>query len=337
MRRLLVPVALVVMAACGGGGGSAPPAGPSSNGLSAPTSFRVVLQKVNFTSNEVQVSWSGTGSAYHVFASSTPGGADKLSIDVTGTSYNWIAPREEAVYYMRVVATSGGNFSSPSTELPIFTIDLRNAIDALFFGAGPMADSPSLANFNPTAAVWPDGTVVQIRVSVEAGDAARSIAQTFSDDYAAVTGGAIRATVQVVADNMHAAQFADLPEFSIGMRVLQVCPQVGVIACANLGPAPIGPNRSFVNLNQPTGAVAVEHELGHSYGLNHVHVNSSSRPELNFLMNPVLLATGLSEPEKNAIIAARNGGMHPGMRRNEALAAGLVLPFTGQTSIHRQR
>jgi hypothetical protein len=86
--------------------------------------------------------------------------------------------------------------------------------------------------------------------------------------------------------------------------------------------------------------VSIAHEVGHAYGLHHVHVNSSSRPELNFMMNPVILGTQppqMTEPEKNAIVAARNGGIRGGTTRNQALALGLVLPFTGQTSIHRQR
>ncbi len=302
-----------------------------------PTSFRVTLQKVNFTSNEVQLAWNGTGSTFHLFAGSAPGGADKLSVDVTGTSYTWIAPREEAIYYVRVVAVSNGTTSGASTELPVFTMDLRNAIDALFFGAGPMADTPSNAAFNPVAGVWPDGTVVHILVSAEAGEPTRANAQSFADDYATITGGAIRGTTQIVADDMHKAQFSDLPEFTVGMRVLQgICSQTGVIACANLGPFPLGPNRSFVNMNSPGGYVAIAHEVGHSYGMSHVHVNASARLELNFLMNPVLLATQMTDPEKNAIIAARNAGLRAGWTRNQALGAGLVLPYTGTTSIFRR-
>lgn len=340
MRRLLTLAAIVVLAACGGGGAS-PPAAPSGNGLTAPSGFRVSLQKVNFTSNEIAVTWTGSGSTYHVFAGTTPGGSDKLSVDVSGQTYNWVAPREEAIYYMRVTAVSGSNSSPPSGEIPVFTMDLRNAIDALIFGSGPMADFPLNALGNPSAAIWPDGQVVKVLVSAEAGEPTRSVAQTFANDYAAVTGGAISATTEIVAQDFHTATFSDLAPFTIAMRVLQgVCSQPGVIACANLGPAPSGPNKSFVNMNSPGGYIATAHELGHSYGMNHVHVNTSARAELNFLMNPVILSnqpTQLTEPEKNAIAAARAGGIRGGTTRNQALAAGLVLPFTGQTSIFRER
>lgn len=331
-------VATVVLASCGGGGGGtgAPPA-PSGNTLTAPSNFRITLQKVNLTSNEISLSWSGSGSTYHVFGASTSGGGDKLSVDVTGQSYTWVAPREEAVYFVRVVATSGGNASPPSIELPVFTMDLRNAIDALFFGSGPMADQPEQSRFNPPASIWPDGTVVRIMVSAEAGDANRVLAQVFADDYAATVGGAVRATTEIVSDDFHNTPLSGLPAFSIGMRVLRVCTGTLVVACANFGPAPLGTNRAFVNLNGVGGGISVSHEMGHTYGLFHVHVNASARPELNFLMNPVLLTDRLSDPEKNAIIAARNGGIHAGTTRNEALAAGLVLPVTGQPSIFNRR
>ena len=305
---------------------------PSGNGLTAPTGFRITLQKVNFTSNEITLSWSGSGSTYQVFVASTAGGADKLSVDVTGQSYTWVAPREEAVYFVRVVATSGSNSSSASTELPVFTMDLRNAIDALYFGSGPMAECPNSRALNPPASMWPDGTVVRIMVSAEAGEANRVLAQVFADDYAATVGGAVRATTEIVSDDFHTTPVSGLPAFSIGMRVLQVCPQVNVVACANFGPAPLGTNRAFVNLNGVGGGISVSHEMGHTYGMFHVHVNASARPELNFLMNPVLLTDRLSDPERNAIIAARAGGLRAGTTRNQALALGLVLPYSGQQS-----
>jgi hypothetical protein len=337
-RRLMFAALLAVSAACGSSGSSGgSPTGPStSGGLSAPSNFRIVLQRVNFTSNEIQLSWSGSTSTYHLTAGTTSGGSDKLSVDVSGQNYTWTAPREEAIYYVKVAAVSGGTTGPASIELPVFTMDLRNAIDALYFGAGPMADTPSNAQSNPFAAIWPDGTVLRIQVSAEAGEANRAAAQAFADDYANVTGGAVRATSEIVADDFHTTSPFALPAFTIGVRVLQVCPQTNVLACANYGPAPVGPNASFVNMNGPGGTAAVAHELGHSYGMSHVRVNSSVRPELNFLMNPVLLSSALTDPEKNAIAAARSGGLRPGMRRNDALMLGLVLPYTGSMSIFRR-
>jgi hypothetical protein len=111
-----------------------------------------------------------------------------------------------------------------------------------------------------------------------------------------------------------------------------VCGQVGVIACANLGPAPLGANRSFVNMNAPSGAVSIAHEVGHAFGMWHMAVTASARAEFRFLMNPALVASQLSAVEKATITAARAGGLRTGMTRNQALAAGLVLPFTGTTS-----
>jgi len=44
----------------------------------------------------------------------------------------------------------------------------------------------------------------------------------------------------------------------------------------------------------------------------------------------------MTEPEKNAIRAALEAGLRAGWTRNQALAAGLVRPFTGGTSIVTQ-
>ena len=124
---------------------------------------------------------------------------------------------------------------------------------------------------------------------------------------------------------------ANVPPFTIFIRVLSGYCGVNVIACAFLGPAPVGVNRSLVTMNGAAGSVSIAHEVGHAYGLGHVHVNSSVRQELNFMMNPTLISAQMTEPEKNAIAAARSGGIRAGWRRSQALAAGLVLPYTGST------
>ncbi len=326
---------LALSAACGSGGssGGSPTAPSGSGGLTAPSNFRITLQKVNFTSNEIQFTWTGSTANYHLTAGGSPGATDKLSVDVAAQNYTWTAPREEAIYYVKVAAVSGGTTGPGSVELPVFTMDLRNAIDALFFGSGPMADAPSTALGNPSAAMWADGTVLRILVSQEAGEATRANAQTFADDYAALTGGFVTATTEIVPDDFHTTTLLSVPLFQIDMRVLpNFCGLVNVIACAYYGPTPIGPNRSIVTMNGVGGSVSIAHELGHAYGMSHVHVNSSVRAELQFLMNPALVATQMTETEKNAIVTARNGGLRAGWTRNQALAAGLVLPYTGATS-----
>ena len=64
-------------------------------------------------------------------------------------------------------------------------------VDALYFHAGPLSDAPSNANTNPVGWVFADGSRLSVLVSTEAGDTARANAQTFVDQYAALTGGAV--------------------------------------------------------------------------------------------------------------------------------------------------
>jgi len=127
-------------------------------------------QRVTMTSNVIELSWMGSSPTYRLLIGSSSQLQDVLTVDVTGTTYTWTAPREEKWYYLRVLSTGGGQVSGPSAEVPVFTVDLRNVIDAMYFRAGPAGDSPSSALLNPVASVWADGTRLQVRISQSAED-----------------------------------------------------------------------------------------------------------------------------------------------------------------------
>lgn len=322
--RVLSGLIVLASAGCGSSGPTAPtpPAGPST-----PSNFRITRQQVFINANQVEMTWTGTGGTYRIVAGRSPGQSDALTADVTGTSYTWMAPRDEAVYHVRVAAVDGSDVSAFTTDFPVYTIDLRHVIDALFFRSGPMSQTPALALTNPPAGVWAAGTNVHLLVSNEAGEAARSASQGFADLYASLSGGIITATSELTSETFRNMSVNTLPPFTIATRVLSGFCGVNVIACANYGPSPLGINRSMVTQNGAGGSVASAHELGHAYGLAHVLVSGAVRPELNFMMNPVLLSSVLTEPEKNAIAAALQGGIVGGTTRDQALAAGLVLPY----------
>lgn len=321
--------ALLLSGACGGGGNGAPTS-PSPGALSAPTNFRITLQRVHWTANEVQLAWSGTAPSYRVFAGSMPRGSDLLTADTTATTHTWMAPREASTYYVRVVAVRGDEISASPPELPVFTMDLRNVVDALFFRSGPMADNPNNALDNPQAGLWAEGARLSVLVSNEAGETSRTNAQRFVDDYQRASGDRVTASVQATSDDFRSLEDPrTLAPFTIVVRLLvNGCgATANILACANLGPTGVGPNASIVTLNQPAGTSAMSHEMGHAYGMGHVRVTGAVRPELDFLMNPTLLSQQLTEPERTAIAAAWDGGLRAGWRRNQALAAGLVLPY----------
>ena len=291
MRRLLVIVAIVVLAACGGGGGSsAPPAGPSGNGLTAPSGFRVTLQKVNLTSNEVAVTWTGSGSTYRVFAGSTPGGADKLL---------WKCRDRRTTGSRRAKRRSTTCAWPPSAARTRARRRGRSR-------SSRWTCAMRLTRSTLAAGRW--RTFLRTRSSIPQPRSGRMV-RSSGFSYRPRPGSRRerwRRPLPVTTPRSPAAPFAQRRRSSprtfkrrrfqtwlrsqLRMRILQgVCSQPGVIACANYGPVPIGPNKSFVNMNGPGGYIATAHELGHAYGLHHVHVNTSARAELNFLMNPVLL------------------------------------------------
>lgn len=336
LTPLLAAVAVICAAGCRSSGDGtalvpvAPSAGTSAQ-LTVPTAFMQVSQKVNATNNQLGLSWTGSGASYALVIGRTPGSSDVLTTEVTGTSYTWTSPRAGGAYYARVAAKRDGVTTAFSDEVSLYVVDVRDLVDALYFHAGPFSDAPSNATTNPVAWVFADGSRLTVLVSTEAGDTARVNAQTFVDQYAALTGGAVTATLSMTSSTMRDQSPSALPEYTIGIRVQTGLCTEGALACANYGPAPGGTNRAFINL-PATGGLnlsAVAHEMGHGYGLGHTLTPISGRVELRFLMHPTLSAEQLTDAEKAAITFARQNGMRPGMRRSEALAAGLVNPYTG--------
>lgn len=336
MKRTLAAAAIVFAAACGSSPSSpsSPGGSSTSNQLSAPGSFVIASQQVAMTNNTVVFSWASTGATtYKMTVGSSAGASDLVSADVTGTSYTWTAPRTANIYYARVAATSGGQTGAASTELPVFTLDMRNMIDALFFGTGPLSQTagldPTPYNTQIPALIWPDGSTLNVLVTAEAGDVSLANARTFVSEYLAAAGNPFSANVSVTSDNYHGVARDSLPANTIVVRVDPVCTQTGVIACADFGPYY---GRAFVNMNAVGGAVSIAHEIGHAFGLNHMTVTSSLRPEFQFLMNPALVATQLTSAEKTVIATARAGGLRSNMTRAQAIDLGLVLPYNGTAS-----
>jgi hypothetical protein len=285
------------------------------------------------TANTIVFGWSGSASSYRVQVGATSGASDILNVETTAQSYSWAAPRTATIYYARVVPVSGGQNGTASTELPVFTLDMRNVIDALFFGYGPMSDANGRAPAS-SAAIWADGVTINLIVTDESGDVSLQAARTFAADYLAATSNFITINISTTSTRYTGVAYpSGIPANTVVIRVdNSICPQVGVIACAYYGPSPYGPGNSFVNLNAaptastPGGSVAIAHEIGHAFGLHHLKMDSSARQEFRFLLNPTLVTQQLSTVEKDAIAAARAGGMRAGWTRAQALAAGLVLP-----------
>lgn len=329
--RALCLAAALAAAACGGGGGGTATS-PSSSNTSAVSNFVISSQAVSMAANTIVFNWSGSASSYRVQAGAASGGSEILNVETTATTYSWPAPRTANIYYARVVPVSAGQNGPASTELPVFTLDMRHVIDALFFGYGPMSDANG-AGPASSVAIWAEGAAITLLVTDESGDVSLQAARTFAADYLSATSNFISINVSTTSTRYTGVALSAIPVNTVVIRVdNSICPQVGVIACAYYGPSPFGPGRSFVNLNAaptgstPGGSVAIAHEIGHAFGLHHLKMDSSARPEFRFLLNPTLVTQQLSVVEKDAIAAARAGGMRAGWTRSQALAAGLVLP-----------
>lgn len=338
MRIALLLVIASLAGACGGGATS--PTSPSASTdapLLTPSLLVIAGQKVNATNNDVQLSWSGNGASYQLIIGTVSGASDLLNATVTGTTYTWTSPRASGPYYVRVAGKRGDAMGPYSEELSVVVVDLRNVIDAMYFHAGPMSDTPSNAAANPVAGVWADGTRLRVLVSNDLGETARANAQTFADQYAALMGGAVTATAELTSTTFRSVDYTTLPEFTVALRVQTgVCPEAA-LACAVYGPQPIGPNRSMITFPTAGGLnlSATAHEMGHAYGMGHVLIPVTGRPEFRFMMHTSASSEQMTEIEKLAVSVARSSGVRAGMTRSQALAAGIVNPFTGTSSISR--
>lgn len=326
--RVLAGLYCMVLVGCSSGGPSTP---TSPSTPSVPFGLRVVSHRVTMNSNVFELTWTGSSPTYRLVIGSSSGLQDILTAEVTGSAYTWTAPREERWYFARVFSTGGGQLSGPSAEEPFFTVDMRNMIDAMYFRAGPASDSPASALGNPVAGVWADGTRLQVRVSTATGDLVVTNAGLFVNDYAATVSNAITATVEETQEDFRTVSLSQVPLFTIPVRVLNTGCGTGALACAFYGPTPLGSNRSIVNLvsNNLNAQNTIGHELGHAYGIGHVRPLSATTVAMNFMMNAIYNTTGrFTETEKAAIALAREAGLRAGWTRNQALAAGLVAPYT---------
>jgi hypothetical protein len=330
---LLATVLAASVAACGGSHPGVPPSpvGPAfPRGVGPPTQFAIHSQRVTIASNEIVLGWSGSTPAYRLSIGSRRGASDVHVVDLAAAGYTFVAPRTANSYFARVSGIDGELVTPPTADLTISTLDLREVIDALFFDAGPMSEFRAIQPGTKQAAVWVDGARLSVPVSREAGERIRALAQAAVDDYAAIVGGAVTGTAVLVDDDMHALTRPEqLPAFTIATRLFPPgCPSTAS-GCAFFGPAPAGPNASIVTLTSPGVTSTVAHEFGHAYGLRHIRPAASDRPEFRFLMSTPASSDTLSDPERAAIAAARAGGIRGGTTRDEALAAGLVLPYSG--------
>ena len=341
-RSALVLCAAVFAAACGSTSAPTSPGSGGSPQLEAPVGFRERTHKINADGNEVLLTWVGESATYRIVID-TASTVNVLTEDVTGNAYTWKSPRAGGTYYARVAARNGDSVGPFSNVLSLYVVDIRDMIDAMYFRAGPMADEPSNATANPVAAVWADGTRLTVQVSSDATDIAAANARAFVEDYAGVVSGAVTADVVMTDNRMQDVGSVEYPaalsELTIGIRVQSGVCAAAALACANYGPAPVGPNKSIVTLNQAGSfnLAAVAHELGHAYGIGHVKALVSGPAEFSFMMHPSGSAVQLSDAEKLAIVTARAGGMHAGMRRSEAQGQGLVNPYTGTSNVSAVR
>ena len=327
--RVLIGAGILLTLGCGAPPPSGSPTAPGPLAAGVPVQFAIRSQRVTLTSNEIVLGWTGSSSSYRVSIGSSAGASDVKTADVMSTTYSFVASRTANTYFARVAGISGEQLTPPTPDLSISTLDVREIVDALFFDGGPMSEFHAIQLGSKPAAVWTEGTRLSAPVSAEAGDRIRTLVQAAIDDYAGIVHGSVTGTAVLVDDNMHALTSPDqLPPFTVATRLFPGGCPLTASGCATFGPQPAGPNAAIVTLTNAGVLNTVAHEFGHAYGLHHIR-SVSDRPEFRFLMTTPASTDTFSDPERAAIAAAWAGGIRGGTTRDEALAAGLVLPYSG--------
>ena len=326
MKSWLPYTAIVCISACGGGSRTSPTS-PTS-GPSAPTNLRTdftpALGRAALT-----LSWSGSG-PFTVEVGRTSGASDIGVFQVDGSSFvTNNLPTGRVFFRVR----TGDSTGPSSSELTAVVFDLREYIESLFFGTGPLI--PTDGNFGCGARSgvmrgFPKGSSVPLIVSTTLSDV-RPLIEGFAADVATLTRGRTTVAVSVTGN-------AD-PR-----------PERGQVTIASGDPASIGCGSTdggcslITYISSPPGVysfgrilvkpttnrpeVTARHELAHMLlGLCHVDagaIGSSTGSLMTAGPQRTASADTLSAYDRAAIDAVFTAGMEPGRTRADFSAAGLI-------------
>lgn len=310
----------LLAAACGGA-----PTVPSA-GLTPPEAFQPFAQRVTEVSNEIDFHWSGgNGSRFRIVVGTSPGASDAVTAELSGSAFTFVAPRHAAQYYASVAAIDGSRSSKATPEVTVTAIDVREVADALLFGAGPMSLLHVIKLGSTPLPMWPVGTRLRILVSIQAGERIRALAQDAIDDYSALVEGSVTGTTELVDDDMAGLTLSQLPPLTIAIRVASGACSASAAGCTSAGTGPSVSGTALISLATSTVTpVVVTHEMGHAMGFSHVYTTSAF---VGLCMGPSGGSIKLSGAEKAAISSAFKAGLRAGSTRDQAVAAGVVLPW----------
>lgn len=325
---------------CGGskGGGSPTEPGAGSGAVGAPAGLTV--SELSAKDRTVTFTWSAvsgaTGYVLEIGRAASATDFAVITLEGGGTSHR-VTGIPAGISFARVRTKTASATSAPSADMRFLVPDIRDVIEALFFGTGPHAP-----RVNTAAGIfkrWPAGSNISTRVA-GLTDTQRAAVQRSLDAVADATNGQVRGTITQVAASGAEINFSAAPNEPGQLKVLLNAPGVcsgGVHACggnhAPLGGLIVGSNIAGTD----AGATAIMHEMGHAV-LSLAHISWTSDTAFEFanpgpwpgLPLPTMFESYfergafLTPTELDAVKMVYASGIAAGVGRSGFHAAGLI-------------
>jgi hypothetical protein len=337
--------ALLALGGCGGGGGSpsAPSANPSASGLD----FNLI-PAVNGGS-VVEFRWTGSdATSYVIEIGRSPGASDVATLESPGaaTTLSWTGV-PIGTFYARVRGKSGSTLGSPSSEVLVGSLDARYVIEALVFGAGPLAVAGNAAGpiEGDRMEGWQPGSAFEIILGESLPATYATAAQTTAEQIGTGTRGVVRASVR-------GRQPDPLPaprpgEVTVSYKTLQEikdeCRCDSCVGCASTFYLGSFVQRVDIRISSDAQPATVAHELGHAIGLAHIISAAGVRPPFTLGVttdgqySPNGRIPQLDPATVKMLDTVYGAGLSAGSSRRQFEALGFVIPASASAATRATR
>jgi hypothetical protein len=326
--------ALLLLVGCGGGGSSSPSA-PSTNPSASGLDFNLIPAVNGGT--VVEFRWTGSdASSYVVEIGRSSGASDFATLESAGaaTTLSWTGV-PIGTFYARVRGKSGSTLGSPSSEVIVASLDARRVIEALVFGAGPLAVAGNAAGpiEGDKMEGWQPGSAFEIILGESLPASYATAAETTARQIGTATRGVVRASVRGrQADPLPTPRPGEVTvSFTSPAEVKDICRCDSCVGCASSFFLGSFVQRVSIRISSEAQPATVAHELGHAIGLAHIISALGVRPPFTLgvttdgQFSPNGRVAQLDPATVKMLDTVYGAGLSAGASRRQFEALGLVI------------
>ena len=347
-RRVPMFALVATLTACSGSKSTPTEPTPTPTPQSLPaTPTNVRVEQIDPFERQGIVSWDGSGGVErYVVEYGSLAGAGRQRVEVAGNTTTAtitnLVVGEQSVVVVRAQNSAGASaFSDASSAQSAYNMpDVRDLIEALFFGTGPFgsgfffgpADSFVTLSGRDSAHLaagrmlgWRNGTV-RVRPSrtltAEQLEHMRAAVDQLSEDMQ----GAVRGQVSDIGDVREEYVLQEIAVLVVANPQSRCGQPSG--GCASMSRRPGTPSEIFETgiLYVDTRGVTVSHEIGHGLvGLHHVTREwPGMTPATMGLQSGRITSIGFAKYERDAVRRVYGAGLRPGASRADFHARDLI-------------